>query len=89
MENEPLLIVTDRKTLREILEDLLRKDLDRKSDDNFERDRISKPQAAKLIGISQPTLDKRVKEGKFREYNVGSRKYFLRSEVIQALKSME
>lgn len=53
----------------------------------FEKDRISKSQAAKLAGISIPTLDRRIKEGKFKQYNLGTRKYFLKSEVIEALRS--
>lgn len=53
---------------------------------DFEKDRISKSQAAKLAGISIPTLDKRIKEGKFKQYNVGHRKYFLRSEIIESLR---
>lgn len=54
---------------------------------DFEKDRISKSQAAKLAGISIPTLDRRIKEGKFKQYNVGHRKYFLKSEVIESLRS--
>lgn len=54
---------------------------------DFEKDRISKLQAAKLAGISIPTLDKRIKEGKFKQYNLGTRKYFLKSEIIESLRN--
>jgi hypothetical protein len=43
---------------------------------DFEKDRLSKSQAAKLAGISIPTLNKQVKLGKFKQYNLGTRKYF-------------
>ena len=54
---------------------------------DFEKDRISKSQAAKLAGISIPTLDKQIKLGKFKQYNLGTRKYFLKSEVIESLRN--
>ena len=53
----------------------------------FEKDRISKPEAAKLAGISIPTISKMVARGKFKEYSLGRRKYFLKSEVIESLRS--
>jgi predicted DNA-binding transcriptional regulator AlpA len=54
----------------------------------FENDRITKAQAAKLAGISIPTLSKMVREGKFKEYSLGQRrKYFLKSEIIEALRN--
>ncbi|MBW8334856.1 MAG: helix-turn-helix domain-containing protein [Prolixibacteraceae bacterium] len=54
---------------------------------DFEADRISKSQAAKLAGISIPTLDKMIKKGKFKQYNLGTRKYFLKSEIIESLRN--
>ena len=53
----------------------------------FEKDRLSKTEAAKLAGISIPTLSKFVLLGKFKEYSIGRRKYFLRSEIIAALRN--
>jgi len=53
---------------------------------DFEADRLSKAQAAKLACISIPTLDRRIKEGMFKEYALGRYKYLLRSEVIEALR---
>ena len=52
----------------------------------FEKDRLSRVQAAKLAGISIPTLSKMVAKGKFKEYNLGHKKYFLKSEIITSLK---
>lgn len=55
---------------------------------DIEKDRLSKNEAAKLAGISIPTLSKMVREGKFKEYSLGQRrKYFLKSEIIEALRN--
>lgn len=89
-DNDNVVIVTDRKTIESIFEGILRRNLNQKSIDpsvDFANDRISKIQASKLAGISIPTLDKQVKLGKFKQYNVGHQKYFLKSEVIDALRS--
>lgn len=86
-QNERVLIATDRKTLLEVLTEVMNQKPDSKTIPEFQGDRLTKPQAAKLIGISTPTLDKRIKEGKFKQYNVGTRKYFLKSEVIESLRN--
>ncbi|HZK96897.1 MAG TPA: helix-turn-helix domain-containing protein [Prolixibacteraceae bacterium] len=53
----------------------------------FEEDRLTKTEAAKFVGVSMPTFDKLVKSGKFKQYNIGQQKLFLRSEIVEALKS--
>lgn len=87
MENERVIIATDKITLKEVLSEMFSQKSDSNPLPEFQGDRLSKPQAAKLIGISIPTLDRQIKLGKFKQYNVGHRKYFLKSEVIEALRS--
>jgi predicted DNA-binding transcriptional regulator AlpA len=87
MENERVIIATDRKTLKEVLNEVFNQKSENKELPEFEGDRLSKPKTAKLAGISIPTLDRLIKAGKFKQYNLGKRKYFLRSEVIDALRS--
>ena len=53
----------------------------------FEDDRKSKSEAAKFVGVSIPTLDKLILSGKFKQHNLGHRKYFLQSELLAALRS--
>ena len=93
MEN--LLIITTKKELKEILLEILidtdapfSQDFKRlgKAFPDIEKDKISKVQAAKLAGITIPTLNKLSAKGQFRQYSLGRRKYFLRSEVIEALR---
>lgn len=90
MEKENFIIVTDQKTITSVIVEAIRQAGQSKKDDftsEFEKDRISKPEAAKLVGISLPTMDRQIKLGKFKQYNVGHRKFFLRSELIEALKN--
>jgi hypothetical protein len=87
MENEKVIIATDRKTLIEVLNEMFFKKSAEKSLPSFEDDKISKLQAAKLAGITVPTLNKLTKAGKFKQYCLGRRKYFLKSEVIQSLRT--
>jgi len=58
-----------------------------KSVPKFEEDRLTKTEAAKFVGVSMPTFDKMVKAGKLKQYNIVGQKLFLRSEIIEALKS--
>jgi excisionase family DNA binding protein len=56
---------------------------DQKTSNN---ERLTQTQAAKLIGISLPTLYKLIKQGRFRQYSIGKKKYLLRSEIIRELQ---
>lgn len=89
MENERVLIATDRATLREVLTEIMKPEAANANQPDFEADRLTKAKAAKLAGISIPTLDRRIKEGIFKEYALGRHKYLLRSEVIQALRNIK
>ena len=87
MENPKVIIATDRQTLIEVLNEILIKKSEEKAFPEFEKDKISKLQAAKLAGITIPTLNKLTKKGKFHQYNLGRRKYFLKSELVDALRN--
>lgn len=87
MENERVLIATDRKTLKEVLSEVFSQKSGENELPDFEGDRISKPQAAKLAGISIPTLDRQIKLGKFKQHNIGKRCFFMKSEIIESLRN--
>ena len=87
MQYDKIFIAMDAQAFKEVLNEVLDERFGVKENPEFEGDRISKPQAAKLADISIPTLSKQVKLGKFKQYHIGSRVYFLRSEVIEALKT--
>lgn len=85
MENERVLIATDRRTLKDVLSEIFKPESQVNVSPDIEIDKISKVQAAKMAGISIPTLDKQVKAGKFKQHSIGRKKYFLKSELQRAL----
>jgi len=87
MENEKVFIATDRQTLTAVLNEMFLNKSAEKSIPEFEGDKITKLQAAKIAGITIPTLNKLTMKGKFRQYSLGRKKYFLKSEIIEALRS--
>ena len=87
MENERVIIAIDRKTLKEVLSEMFKPKSEESELPDFEGDRISKPQAAKLAGVSIPTLDRQIKIGKFKQHNVGKRCFFMKSEIIESLRN--
>jgi hypothetical protein len=87
MENERVLIATDSKTLKAVLSELFYQKSDTKPLPEFETDKLTKHQAAKLAGISIPTLDKQIKLGKFNQHSIGRKKYLLKSQVVESLRN--
>lgn len=85
MENERVLIATDRKTLKEVLREVFNPQTEFKPE--FENDRLTKTQTAKLVRVSLPTLDRYILAGKFKKYGSGKKMFFLKSEVIEALRN--
>ena len=88
MDADRVLVVMDAKSFTEVLNKFLKEYFEVKLTPDFENDRLSKIQAAKLAGITIPTLDKLIKIGKFKQYNLGKRKYLLRSEMHVALRTI-
>ncbi|MFW6275145.1 MAG: helix-turn-helix domain-containing protein [bacterium] len=87
MENEKVFIATDAKTLEEVLNKVFASKSKIKELPEFSKDKLTQTQAAKLAGISIPTLKKEIRAGKFKEYSLGNKKYLLKSEVLEALRS--
>lgn len=89
MEKENVIIVTDQKTIELVVENAVKRANQEKETNltDFEKDRCSKPEGAKLAGLSIPSFDKQIKLGKFKQYNLGARVYFLRSEIIESLRN--
>lgn len=89
MSNENFIIVTDQKTIESVIVNAMKMSNHEKGNSlsDFEKDRLSKPEAAKLAGLSIPSFNKQVLRGKFKQYNLGSRVYFLKSEIIESLRN--
>jgi len=88
MDNQRVIIATDENTLKKVLSEMFPQKTENRDLPEFENDKISKLQAANLSGITIPTLNKLIKAGKFKQYNLGKRKYFLRSEMLEALRKI-
>ena len=73
--------------LQRVIIDVLSENPNGANNPLFEDDRKSKPEAAKIVGVSIPTLDRLILAGKFKQYNLGRQKYFLKSELLAALRS--
>lgn len=95
MENEKVIIISDKQTLRELFEQVLRNDLDKKNDSDFESDLKNNPsatkfdrrRAAKFLGVSYQTMHNWTKSGIIKEHGHGRKKFYLRSELIEAMKN--
>ncbi len=75
---------------------LIGKEMDRKlkryiahSNSNVENDKINQFEAAQIVGVSLPTLNKLVKQGRFTQLSAGRKKYFIKSRLIEELKSCD
>ncbi|MGD9930048.1 MAG: helix-turn-helix domain-containing protein [Mangrovibacterium sp.] len=86
MENQ-VIIITSKQQLKETIEDLLNKNEINPISPDFDQDRLSWSQAAKFTNMSLPTLRRRVKEGIFKIHGTGRKIFFLKSELIDALKN--
>lgn len=54
---------------------------------NIDDDRISKLAAAKMIGVTFPTLDKLIIRKQFIQHNIGHKCFFLKSEILNGLRN--
>jgi hypothetical protein len=84
-----IIIITDEQTLERTIESALRKNLEGKNSLNpdFEQDKLTLTKAARLSNMSIPTFNNRVKDGIFKKHGTGRKIFFLKSEIIEALKN--
>ena len=86
MNEEKVIVYTNKSDLRELIAEVIESKGNEQP--SIENDRISKDEAAKLIGRTIPTLNKIIREGKLKEYGFGKRgKFLLRSEVEHAIQN--
>jgi hypothetical protein len=89
MEKTARIIVADEKEIEFIIEKAVKRAISKPSFENvdFEKEKLTKVKAAELAGISIPTLNKLIKNGKFKEHNLGQKKYLLKSEMLTVLRN--
>lgn len=81
-----VIFITSREQLRETIKEVLNEN-QRPDESSFDKDRLTWIQTSKFTNMSIPTLRKRVKEGIFKIHGSGRKNFFLKSEIIEALKS--
>lgn len=82
-------IFTSKADIRKIIAEELNRNFNEflgNNPNSLKNEKISKNEAARFIGVSIPTLNKLIKQGKFKQHSLGHRKYFLKSEIVQTLK---
>ena len=90
MRNEKLERINSAIYLLQLaINDLMIESVEMPKPPKFNEDRLTKTEAAKFVGVTMPTFDKLIKGGRFKQYNIGYRKLFLRSEIVEALKKSE
>lgn len=88
MENEKVFIATDRKTLFEVLSEVMtQKDESKKQPDFDISEKKNRREAAKFLGISYQSACNWTKSGILKEHGQGRKKFFLRSELIDVMNN--
>jgi hypothetical protein len=84
---EQLILVTNRAELKETLLEILRES---KTDEVPElkiEEKLDRRQSAKFLGVSYQTMYNWTKAGVVKEHGKGRKKFYLRPELIEAMKN--
>ncbi len=85
MEEKQVIIITTESQLENTLMGVIRR-INKKPEVNFENEKLSRKAAAKLAGVSLPTLGKMIKAQIFPIHGFGRKQFLLREEVIEGLR---
>lgn len=88
MEGEKIMILSTPEQIAEGLEIFMKKREKSNLAVDFQKDKITTTQAAKLAGVSAPTFKKWVNAGYIPRHGSGSKHFYFRSEVIESLRKM-
>lgn len=83
---EKVMILSTPEDIAEGLEIFMKKREATTTPPDLEADKISRSKAAKLAGVSLPTFAKMVKKGVVKQHGFSRNSFFLRSEIIAALR---
>lgn len=81
------MILATPEEIAEGIEIFLNKRNATKPPPDIEADKISRAKAAKLAGVSLPTFAKMIKAGVIKQHGFSRKTFFLRSEIIAALRN--
>lgn len=91
MEATDNVLIINKKDLKNLFLSFIEEQKEQKLKDNdferFKEEKMSKPETIKMVGVSEPTFNRLVNAGRIKEYTMGKKKYYLRSEILQALRT--
>jgi len=78
------------KELVEVIRSAVNMELNGQTNDNSEEDQeeLTRQEAAKLLGVTVGTIDNWSKRGILTKYARGSRRYFVKDEILKSKKEM-
>ncbi len=86
MEKE-IIYITSKADLKEVFLEMIRERDKIALSTSFEKERINRSQAEKVADISSPTFRKMVLSGIFPEHGFNRKKFYLKSEILFALRN--
>ena len=85
---DQLILVTTRKELKETLLEIFRESAPAAPQDLKPEEKMDRRKAAKFLGVSYQTMYNWTKSGVLKENGHGRKKYYLRPELIEAMKNI-
>jgi len=84
---ERIILISTREELLETIREALRESTDKKTVDFDISEKKNRRDAAKFLGISYQTACNWTKAGIIKEHGQGRKKFYLRPELIEAMKN--
>jgi hypothetical protein len=84
---EKIILISTREELLETLREVLRESTDKKSVDFDISEKKNRREASKFLGISYQTACNWTRSGLIKEHGQGRKKFYLRSELIEAMNN--
>ncbi|NQU88184.1 MAG: helix-turn-helix domain-containing protein [Mariniphaga sp.] len=81
-----VIYITSKEDLKESIREVLKESSGETPEINL-LDRLTRRQASKFLGVSYQTMHNWTKAGILKEHGTGGKKFYLRKELIEALKN--
>lgn len=84
---DQLILVTTRKELKETILEILRESVASVTTNIKSEEKMDRRKAAKFLGVSYQTMYNWTKNGVVKEHGRGRKKFYLRPELVEAMKN--
>lgn len=84
---EQIIFVTNRTELKETFLEILRESKTPATPEFKTEEKMDRRKAARFLGVSYQTMYNWTKDGVLKEHGYGRKKFYMRSELIEALKN--